>query len=128
MTMSLRQLIASGLLATALLPLAVTAQAGNHGDEHHAPDRERMEERMQEHRQDVYERAGLSDEKQQALNEAHDTFREEMTDVREAHRARMADILDEDEQQALRDAMHEAREAYREGHGKRHHGEAMNDE
>ncbi len=128
MTLSLRQLAAPALLAAAMLPLAVTAQAGNHGENHQGPDRERMEERMQEHRQDVYERAGLSDEKQQALNDAHDTFREEMTDVREAHQARMAAILDEDEQQALRDAMHEAREAYREGHGKRHHGEAMDDE
>ncbi|KPQ26253.1 MAG: hypothetical protein HLUCCA13_00745 [Halomonas sp. HL-48] len=128
MTLSLRQLAAPALLAAAMLPFALTAQAGNHGDSHKGPDRERMEERMQEHRQDVYERAGLSDEKQQALNEAHDTFREEMTDVREAHQARMADILDEDEQKALRDAMHEAREAYHESHGKRHHGDAMDDE
>lgn len=128
MTMSLRQLVAPALFAAAMLPLAVTAQAGNHGGSHQGPDRERMEERMQEHRQDVYERAGLSDEKQQALNDAHETFREEMTNVREAHQARMSNILDEDEQQALRDAMREAREAYREGHGKRHHDEAMDSE
>ncbi|MCA1771235.1 MAG: hypothetical protein LC677_00815 [Halomonas sp.] len=122
MTLSLRQFVAPALFAAALLPFAATAQAGHHeeGEKSHQ-DRERMEERMQEHRQDVYERAELSDDKQQALNEAHETFREEMKDVRDAHQARMAEILTEDEQEALRNAMHEAREEYREGHGKRHH-------
>lgn len=123
MTLSLRQLVTPAMFAAALLPLAVTAQAANHGGDKQGPDRERMEERMQEHRQDVYERAELSDDKQQALNEAHDTFRDEMKDVRDAHQTRMAEILTEDEQEALRSAMHEAREEYREGHGKRHHGE-----
>lgn len=122
MTLSLRQFVAPALFAVALLPLAVTAQADHHDEKPHH-DRERMEERMEEHRQDVYERAELSDDKQQALNEAHDTFRNEMKDVRDAHQARMTEILTEDEQEALRNAMHEAREEYREGHGKRHHGE-----
>ncbi|WP_085917145.1 hypothetical protein [Halomonas sp. CSM-2] len=127
MTLSLRQFVAPALFVAALLPLAATAQADHHDGEKPHHDRERMEERMEEHRQDVYERAALSDDKQQALNEAHDTFRNEMKNVRDAHQARMAEILTEDEQEALRDAMHEAREEYREEYreaqGKRHHDE-----
>lgn len=119
MTLSLRQFVAPALFAAALLPFAATAQAGHHDGEKYHPDRERM----QEHRQDVYERAQLSDDKQQALNEAHETFRNEMREVRDAHQTRMAEILTEDEQEALRNAMHEAREYYRQGHGQRHHGD-----
>ncbi|SDN78836.1 hypothetical protein [Vreelandella arcis] len=128
MTQSLRQLMAPALFAAALLPLAATAQAGQHDVDKQGPDRERMEERMEAHRQDVYERAELSDDKQQALNEAHQTFREEMRAVREAHRELMDEILSDDEQQALREAMHEAREDYRQAHGQRRHGEEKTSE
>lgn len=124
MTLSLRQFVASALFATAMLPLAMTAQANQHGGEKHGPERERM----QEHRQDIYQRAELSDDKQQALDEAHATFRDEMKDVREAHQDRMAEILTEEEQEALRNAMHEACKEYREGHGKHHHGEEQDAE
>ncbi|SER81798.1 hypothetical protein SAMN04487958_103141 [Vreelandella subterranea] len=123
MTLSLRQFVAPALFAAVLLPLAATAQADHHNGEKPHHDRVRMEERMKEHRQDVYERAALSEDKQQALNEAHETFRDEMKDVRDAHQTRMTEILTEDEQEALRNAMHEAREEYRQGHGKRHHGD-----
>ena len=106
MKMSLRQLFAPALLAVALTPLAFTAQADNH--EGRGMDREAMMERMEERRQEVYQRAAV-------------------LALREEHQARVAEILSEEEQQALRDAMHEmhAEHRHERGHGKRdHHGDS----
>jgi protein CpxP len=128
--MSIRQLLAPALLAIAIAPLAFTAQANHHGDpEGRGADRERMEERMEERRQEVYERAGISEEKQAELNEAHTEHREAMHALREEHKERVADILSEEEQEALRTAMREAHEEHRGKHGKRdHHGENADSE
>ncbi|MDQ7732240.1 hypothetical protein QT231_05985 [Halomonas sp. SpR1] len=116
---SFRQLFAPALLAMAIMPLAFAAQAHSHGDhEGQGPDHERMEERMEERRQEVYERADISVEKQAELNEAHAEHREAMQALREEHHARVAEILTEEEQEALRNAMQEAHEEYRAKHGK----------
>jgi hypothetical protein len=131
MKMSLRQLFAQALLAVALTPLAFTAQAGHH--EGQGMDREAMMERMEERRQAVYQRAELSGEQQAALNEAHAEHREAVLNLREEHQARVAEILSEEEQQALRDAMHEMHAEYRQerGHGERgkrgHHDDSANE-
>nr|WP_298059765.1 hypothetical protein [uncultured Halomonas sp.] len=118
--MSIRQLFAPALLAIAIAPLALTAQAYSHGDrEGRGADFERMEERMEEHRQAVYDRADISEEKQAELNAAHAEHREAMRALREEHRERVADILSDEEQEALRNAMREAHEEYRGKHGKR---------
>ncbi|WP_404473290.1 hypothetical protein LG301_02975 [Vreelandella venusta] len=121
--MSLRQLFAPALLAVALTPLAFTVQAGQHEDRGY--DREHMVERMEERRQEVFQRAGLSEEQQAALNEAHAEHREAVQALQEEHHARVADILSEEEQQAVREAMREIHQEYRgeRGHGKRgaHH-------
>ena len=131
MKMSLRQLFAPALLAVALTPLAFTAQADHHDGQ--GMDREAMKERMEERRQEVYQRAELSEEQQAALNEAHAEHREAVLALREEHQARVAEILSDEEQQALRDAMHDMHAEYRQerghsGHGKRgHHDDSTRD-
>lgn len=127
--MSIRQLLAPALLAIAIAPLALTAQADSHGDqEGKGPDHERMVERMEERRQAVYQRAEISEEKQAALNEAHAEHREAMHALREEHHGRIAEILSDEEQEALRSAMHDVREAHHGEHGKRgHHGDSKDD-
>lgn len=128
MKMSLSQRFAPAFLAIALMPLAFTAQADQH--EHRGMDREAMHERMEERRQEVYQRAELSEEQQTALNQAHAEHREAVMALREEHQARVADILSDEEQQALRDAMHEVHAEYRQEHGKRggRHGDQANAE
>lgn len=122
MNMSLRQLFAPALLAVALMPLAFSANASHHSSA--GIDREAMQERMEEYRQEAYQRAGLSEEQQTALNEAHAEHRDAMLSLREEHQAQVAEILTEEEQQALRDAMREMHDERRQGegaHGKRDH-------
>ncbi|MGQ7287994.1 hypothetical protein [Vreelandella venusta] len=122
MNMSLRQLFAPALLAVALMPLAFSANASHHSNA--AIDREAMQERMEEYRQEAYQRAGLSEEQQTALNTAHAEHRDAMLSLREEHQAQVAEILTEDEQQALRDAMREMHDERRQSdgaHGKRDH-------
>lgn len=139
MNISLRQLFAPALLAVALMPLAFSANAGHHNSAD--IDREAMQERMEERRQDVYQRAGLSEEQQTALNEVHAEHRDAMLSLREEHQAKVAEILTEEEQQALRDAMremhadkHDERRHSEGGHGKRdherrgHYGEAAEED
>ncbi|BCB09016.1 hypothetical protein HHSLTHF2_29060 [Vreelandella venusta] len=118
MNMSLHQLFAPALLAVALMPLAFSANASHHSNA--AIDREAMQERMEEYRQEAYQRAGLSEEQQTALNEAHTEHRDAMLSLREEHQSQVAEILTEEEQQALRDAM---REMHAEKHGERRQGE-----
>ncbi|MGO3667667.1 MAG: hypothetical protein ACTJG4_04300 [Vreelandella alkaliphila] len=118
MNMSLRQLFAPALLAVALMPLAFSANAGHHNST--GIDREAMQERMEEYRQEAYQRAGLSEEQQTALNEAHAEHRDAMLSLREEHQSQVAEILTEEEQQALRDAM---REMHAEKHGEHRQGE-----
>ncbi|MCG7576075.1 MULTISPECIES: hypothetical protein [unclassified Halomonas] len=131
MKMSLRQLFAPAFLAVALMPLAFTAQADQHDGQ--GMDREAMKERMEERRQEVYQRAELSEEQQAALDEAHAEHREAVLALREEHQARVAEILSEEEQQALSNAMHEMLAEYRQerghgGHGKRgHHDDAAHE-
>ncbi len=124
--MSVRQLFAPALLAIAIMPLAFTAQAHNHdGVEGQGPDHARMEERMEERRQEVYERAEISEEQQAALNDAYAEHRDAMHALREEHHERVAEILTEEEQEALRSAMHDVHEEHR---GKRgHHGSNSNE-
>ncbi|HBS83953.1 hypothetical protein NDQ72_15890 [Halomonas sp. KG2] len=116
--MSLRQLFAPALLAVALMPLAFSANADHHNSAD--IDREAMQERMEEYRQEAYQRAGLSEEQQTALNEAHAEHRDAMLSLREEHQAQVAEILTEEEQQTLRDAM---REMHAEKHSERRQGE-----
>lgn len=121
MKMSLRQLFAPALLAVALMPLAFTAQAGHH--EGRGYDREQMAERMEERRQEVYQRAELSEEQQDALNEAHADHREAVKALQEEYHARIAEILTEEERQAVSEAMREvhAEQRSEREHGKRDH-------
>ncbi|MFG6666024.1 hypothetical protein ACGK9R_02845 [Halomonas sp. HNIBRBA4712] len=113
MTLSLRKIFAPALLAVALVPVAMSAQAHPH-DGHGGKDREQMRERMQEQRQELYQRAGIDEEKQQALDEANAELFEAMKALHDEHEARVDEILTEQEHQALKDTMREMR-------GERHH-------
>ena len=124
MTLSLRKLFAPALLAAALVPVAMTAQA--HPHDGNGQDREQMRERMQEQRQEVYQRAEIDEEKQQALNEANSEFFEAMKALHDEHQARIDEILTEEEHQALREAMRDVRQEHR-GERGRHHGEQGDD-
>ena len=119
--MSIHQLFAPAILAAAFASVTLTAQADSHGDhEASGADHQRMEERVEERRQEVYQRAEISAGKQAELNEAHAELREAMHALREEHKAQVADILTEEEQEALHNAMREAHEKHR---GKRGHDE-----
>lgn len=107
MNMTLRQLFAPALLAVALMPLAVSANAGHHNSA--GIDREAMQERMEEYRQEAYQRAGLSEEQQTALNEAHAEHRDAMLSLREEHQAQVAE--DPNRRRATNSARCHARDA-----------------
>ncbi|MDR5897536.1 hypothetical protein QC823_00820 [Halomonas vilamensis] len=118
-----RAFFASALLAAAFIPFAATVNADHHGNKtgERGNVPERMQERMEERRQAVYEQAGISEEKQTQLNEARESHYDAMREVREAHYGRMQEILTEDEQAALQEAM---RDMHKESRDKRgYHGE-----
>lgn len=121
MKMSLRQVFAPALLAFALTPLAFTAQANQHVDHGADVDREAFHQRMEERRQEVYERAGLDEEQQTALNELNAEHYQAMQVLREEHHEKVAEILSEEEREALKNAMKEVRDEHR-GDGKGRHG------
>ena len=85
LTHALRRSLTPTLLAIALMPLALTAQADQHGK--HGGERgnkaEQMQERMQEHRAKMYQRAGISESKQAQLKEARKQHFNAMREVRE---------------------------------------------
>ncbi|MBZ5486079.1 hypothetical protein HW452_00890 [Halomonas aquamarina] len=131
MKLSLRQMFAPTLLALALAPLAFSAQAEQHEGRGSDADREAFHQRMEERRQEVYERAGLSDEQQQALNEINAEHYQAMQALRAEHEEKVADILSEEERDALKEAMKEVRDEHRgegKGHGRRGGHEHQNDE
>lgn len=113
MTLSFRKMFAPALLAAALVPMAMSAQANPHDGQ----NREQMRERMQEQRQEVYQRAELDAEKQAALEEANAEFFDAMKALHDEHEARVGEILTEQEQQAVKDAMREMRDERRSEHG-----------
>lgn len=134
MKMSLRQVFAPALFAFALTPLAFAAQANPHADNGSDVDREAFHQRMEERRQEVYDRAGLSEEQQTALNDLNAEHYQAMQALREEHQDKVADILSEEEREALKNAMKEVRDEHRgegKGHGRHgprdhHEGDAEN--
>ncbi|MGO3699555.1 MULTISPECIES: hypothetical protein [Halomonas] len=123
MKMSLRQVFAPALLAIALTPLAVVAQADQHEGRHSGADRETFSQRMEERRHEVYDRAGLNEEQQTALNELNAEHFQAMQALRKEHQDKVADILSEEERESLKNAMKEMRdEHHRDGRGHGRHG------
>lgn len=114
-----RSFFAPTLLALALIPFAATANADHHGgkagERGHMP--EKMQERMEERRQAVYEQAGISEEKQTQLNEARESHYNAMRELREEHYGRMQEILTEEERTALKEAMRDMQKDYRHHRG-----------
>ncbi|QOR39831.1 hypothetical protein HNO52_15885 [Billgrantia diversa] len=109
-----RNLLIPALLAAAIAPMALTAVAfpGKSDGSWHEQHQERFEER----RQAMFERAGLDEETRSALEEAHDEHYQAMRELHEQHRERMDEILDEEQREALREAKREMRQ---EMHGER---------
>ncbi|WP_346796169.1 hypothetical protein R5M92_11945 [Halomonas sp. Bachu 37] len=125
-TQRISKLLAPALLALAVAPFALTVQAGPYGDKTgNGFDREEMQQRHAEFRQTLHERAGLDDATREELNGAHEEHWAAMRELHEQHRAQVDEILDDEQQAALEDAMQEMREEFRDGHGKpgRHHGD-----
>ena len=109
---TLRRSLTPALLAIALMPLAMTVQADQHGK--HGGERgnkaEQMQQRMQERRAEMYQRAGISEEKQAQLNKAREQNFNAMREVREEHQARIQAILSDEERRSLESTMREMRE------------------
>ncbi|SHM33793.1 hypothetical protein [Vreelandella subglaciescola] len=107
--MPLRKSFAPALLAAMLIPLAFAAQA--------APDAKpsakhaqgempaALKARMEERRQAVYEEAGIDEATQKELNATQQEHYEAMHKLRQEHRERMQEILTDEQQQSLNQAM-----------------------
>ncbi|MFC3284995.1 hypothetical protein [Litchfieldella rifensis] len=106
-----RKLLMPALLAIAIAPLSLAASAAP-GDESRHP----WNERHQEQRQALYERAGIDEATRAALEEAHAEHREAQRELREQHHERVNDILGEEQHEALKAAM---REMHEERHAER---------
>ncbi|WP_111414005.1 hypothetical protein [Billgrantia lactosivorans] len=112
-----RKLLMPALLAVATAPLSLAAVAfpgkseGGWSEQH--------QQRFEEHRQALFERADLDEETRSALEAAHGEHLEAMRELHEQHRERMDEILDEEQREALREAKREMR---LEMHGERHRG------
>ena len=121
LTPTLRRSLAPAMLVLALMPLALTAQANQHGK--HGGERgnkaEQMQERMQERRAEMYQRAGISESKQAQLNEAREQHFNAMREVREEHQARIQAILSDEERQSLESTMRAMREEFHEDRNQR---------
>ncbi|MCE9665796.1 hypothetical protein LY622_20425 [Halomonas sp. M5N1S17] len=108
-----RTLLMPALLAVAIAPLSLAATAGQ-GDKDWS---EQRQERFEERRQALFERAGLDEETRAALEEAHEEHHQALRELHQQHRERMDQILDEEEREALREAKREMRQEQR---GERH--------
>ena len=116
MKMSLsRKWLAPALLAIAVAPLALSATAAHHGkgEGGWSEKHQQWQEARAEHRQALFERAGLEEATREALNEAHRQHREAMRELHEQHRERLAEILDDDQRAALEEARGEMRREHR---------------
>ncbi|WP_017429696.1 hypothetical protein [Vreelandella jeotgali] len=107
-TSTLRQRLASGLFAAALLPLAVSVHAApgsQPGGQNAGQMPDALKARMEERRQAVYEDAGIDAATQEELNAAQQEHYEAMQSLRQEYRARMQEILTDEQQEALNQAM-----------------------
>jgi Spy/CpxP family protein refolding chaperone len=112
-----RKLLMPALLAVAIAPLALAAAADTGKGAHPGKKSgwsEQRQERLEERRQALFDRAGLDDETRAALEEAHAEHHEALRELHEQHRERLDEILDEEQRQALRDAKGEMRQERRE--------------
>lgn len=101
-----RNLLMPALLAMAIAPLSLAAIAAPDKDSWH----EQHQQRFEEQRQAIFERAGLDEETRSALEEVHGEHMQALRDLHEQHRDSMAEILDEEQRDALREAKRELRQ------------------
>lgn len=107
------------LLAATLAPLSLSAIATPHGGKaHHDYAGHEWSEghhpHYEERRQALYERAGIDEQTRQALEDARAEHREAQQALREEHRQRMDELLDEEQREALEKARREMRDEMRE--------------
>jgi Spy/CpxP family protein refolding chaperone len=112
-----RNLLLPALLAVAIAPMSLSAIAAPEGDSW----QEQRQERFEERRQAIFERAGLDDETRSELEELHSEHMQALRELHEQHRDRMDEILDEEQREALREAKREMRQEYRAERGKERH-------
>lgn len=106
-----QRLLMPALLAVTVAPLALSASAmpgKSDGDWH-----EQRQERMEERRQALFERAGIDEATREALAEARDEHRQALRDLHEQHQQRLDTILDEEQRDALAQARRELRDEQR---------------
>lgn len=103
-----RNLLLPALLAVAIAPMSLAAIAAP--DKENGNWHEQRQERIQEQRQALFERAGLDEETRSALKEAHSEHRQAMRELHEQHRNSMDEILDAEQRDALREAKRELRQ------------------
>lgn len=114
-----RKLLRPVLLAAIIAPLTLSAIAAPHDDEaHHGGEGQAWSEKHHpqwhaERRQALYERAGIDEQTRQALETARAEHLEALKALREEHRQRMDELLDDDQREALEKARREIREAQR---------------
>lgn len=106
-------LLAPALLAVSLASLALTASAAPGGSGHQQDWSGKHHQRDTQHRQALFERAGIDEATRQALREARTEHREALRELREEHRRRMDGLLDEAQREALAEARQEMREEQR---------------
>ncbi|WP_197038244.1 hypothetical protein [Billgrantia saliphila] len=105
-----RNLLMPALLAVAIAPLSLAAA------ERDGEWKEQRQERFEERRQALFERADLDEETRSALVQAHDEHRQALRELHEQHRERMDEILDEEQRDALHQAKQEMRDEYHDQH------------
>lgn len=120
-----RRILVPALLAMAIAPLALQANAAP-GDGERAENRQQWQEtraeRHAEKRAALFERADLDTETREALENAYREHRAAMTELREEHRERVDELLSDDQQAALDEARREMREEYRTDRRRQHAG------
>lgn len=103
-----RKLLMPALLAMAIAPLSLAALAAPSDSDNRW--HEQRQERFEEHRQALFERAGIDTETRSALEEARDEHKQALRELHTQHRERMDEILDEEQRDALREAKQEMRQ------------------
>lgn len=109
---TIRQWLAPALLAAAIAPLSLGAFAAP-GDGNQKGWSEAHQQRQSEHRQALFERAGIDEQTRQALEDARKEHREAVKALRKEHRELMSELISDEQRQALNDARQEMRQEMR---------------
>ncbi|WP_051234310.1 hypothetical protein [Halomonas halocynthiae] len=112
---TIRQCFAPALLAAAMAPLSLSAIAAPN-DATQNDWREGHQQRYSEHRQALFERAGIDAATRQALEDAQTAHRDTINALRKEHRELMDELISDEQRQALKNARQEIRQEMRDEH------------